>query len=676
MTGLFFNFFECKLSKDNFEIQYLLYENYSTKEIYKALINNNPDYEFYKLDVVSENGDTERRIYFWGKVLTPSTELTGEFESISIKNNPKITSKIIESCIIQHFKNFEGSKGQKYSVYRKRETHFWNIISPNELMQNIEGLSVRNEYHFNTTFYSHNENLFFGFLISQSIKLEFTVGKTEFEKRGIECGDLNGFDDTIFANKQSLKRFLSATGQQGVYDTNIRNIEQNQTSFNAIKKVFTWLQNTKNKIFLPSENIFIDFSMKYLPLENDKIQSDKLEEPTRYYFENRTDKGRYDEIIARLKPYSFKDFERKTIIITVLCPKFNEGSLEGFVNQLETRLKNMFHIETKFSTLFLENTKTETYEDATYHEIIKSSTLVIVILNEEHIKLPIKQSPYYICKAKLIGQEIPTQDVQVKHLQKHNQYVMNNLALNIYAKIGGTGWTIEKVEKRKEELVVGIGSSMNKEGKLVLGIAQIFHSDGRYLVGDCSPLSTFENYAENLEKYLYGALSKVINNTINKKVEFRLIFHLFKSASNRYEIKAVENIINKFQTENLSFKYAFVHLAYGHNFRLYTNDGKANTAKGTYIELTKLRSLIHFVQESTIPLEVEIDRRSTFQDLRYISKQIYWFSHLSHRTFMPSKKTVTILYPSIMSGLMEKLREIEDWDRKRPEKITEKLWFI
>ena len=151
---------------------------------------------------------------------------------------------------------------------------------------------------------------------------------------------------------------------------------------------------------------------------------------------------------------------------------------------------------------------------------------------------------------------------------------------------------------------------------------------------------------------------------------------MFKSASNRYEIKAVENIINKFQTENLSFKYAFVHLAYGHNFRLYTNDGKANTAKGTYIELTKLRSLIHFVQESTIPLEVEIDRRSTFQDLRYISKQIYWFSHLSHRTFMPSKKTVTILYPSIMSGLMEKLREIEDWDRKRPEKITEKLWFI
>lgn len=100
-----------------------------------------------------------------------------------------------------------------------------------------------------------------------------------------------------------------------------------------------------------------------------------------------------------------------------MCPKFNEGSLEGFVNQLETRLKNMFHIETKFSTLFLENTKTETYEDATYHEIIKSSTLVIVILNEEHIKLPIKQSPYYICKAKLIGQEIPTQDVQVKHLQ-------------------------------------------------------------------------------------------------------------------------------------------------------------------------------------------------------------------------------------------------------------------
>lgn len=284
----------------------------------------------------------------------------------------------------------------------------------------------------------------------------------------------------------------------------------------------------------------------------------------------------------------------------------------------------------------------------------------------------------YLCKAKLIGQGIPTQDVQEKHLQRINQFVMNNLALNIYAKLGGTGWTIQNIDKRKEELVIGIGSSMNREGKRVLGIAQIFRADGRYLVGDCSPLSTFENYAENLENYLFTALTKVISETINEKREFRLVFHLFKSASKYYEIKAVENVITRLQSKKLIFKYAFVHLAYGHNFRLFTNDGKSDkgTPKGTYIELTKHRSLVHFVKESTIPLEVIVDKRSTFEDLRYLSKQIYWFSHLSHRTFLPSKKTVTILYPSIMSSLLDKLREIDDWDKMRAEKITDKLWFI
>jgi hypothetical protein len=676
MTGLFLNFYECNLSVEHFDISYLMYDDYSTKELYKNLQSNYSDYEFYRYDITTETGDTERRIYFWSRIPNPLLVLEGHEDRVYIQKNPKITSRIIESCVVQHFKNFQNSKGQKFEVYKKKENHFWSIISPSELMPNIEGLSVRNEFHFSSFFFYHNEKLHYGFLISPSIKLKFTIDKKEFENRNIACSDLKGTDEVIFANKQSLKRFLFATGQQSNYDINYQKISSNQNSFNAINKVFAWLQGTKEKVLLPNSNNFKDFSIKYLPLENDKIQPDKLEEPTRYYFENRTGRGYYHDLMTQLKPYSFGNFKDKIIKIVILCPKFHEGSIEGFINSLENLLKTIFHINPHFVTVTLKDAKPETYDEAIYDNEINDSSLVIVILNEDHIKLPIKQSPYYICKAKLIGQGIPTQDVQVKHIQKTNPFVMKNLALNIYAKIGGTGWTIEKLERRKEELVVGIGSSMNKEGKLVLGIAQIFHSDGRYLVGDCSPLSTFDNYAENLEKHLFNSLSKVIDKTINKKVEFRLIFHLFKSASSQYEIKAVENIIKKFQTENLTFKYSFVHLAYGHNFRLFNDDGKAQITKGTYIELTKSRSLVHFVAESITPLEVEIDRRSTFSDLRYISKQVYWFSNLSHRTFLPSKKTVTILYPSIMSGLMEKLREIEDWDKKKPEKITEKLWFI
>lgn len=705
MTGLFLNIFECKFEKDYFDLQYLSYEKYATIEAYKKLRSENPDYEFYKYDVKLDNNTTERRIYFWNKKTNPTTSITGKQERIDIQSNPKIVSKIIESCILQHFKNFG-----KFQVFKKKEEHFWNIVSPSNLFiveqeqediegnrkkvkkKVVDGILAFNQFHFNTFFNSFNTNLSFFFVISRSIKLEFEKGKDDFEQRRIEYKDLKGKDNEIFANKQSIKRFLSGTGQQGNYDNHINTLERNQESFKKMKQVFHWLENEKYKILLPSGNKFSEFSMKYLPLENDKIQADKLEEPIRYYFENRTEKGYYNDVISRLKPYSFKFFENREIKISIICPKFNEGILEGFINQLEIRLKSMFHIIPVFSPIFLSDTKTETYLSAVYEEQVSSSHLCIVVLNEQHLKITdIKQSPYFVCKAKLLGQGIPTQDIQEKHLRRPNQYVNNNLTLNIYAKIGGIGWTIQNIEKRKEELVIGIGSSLNRDGKRILGIAQIFHSDGRYLVGDCSPLSTFDNYAENLEKHLYNSLSKIISQEIiNKKSEFRLVFHLFKSASKEYEIKAVENVIQKFQNENLTFKYAFVHLAYGHNFRLFTNDGKPytiidnygkeklieGTPKGSYIELSKYRSLVHFVQESTVPLEIEVDRRSTFEDLRYLSTQIFWFSHLSHRTFLPSKKTVTILYPSIMSGLLDKLQEVDKWDDNMVKTITDKLWFI
>jgi hypothetical protein len=687
MTGLFLNIFECKFEKDYFDLQYFSYEKYASIEAYKKLREENSDYEFYKNDVKLDNKQTERRIYFWNKKTNPSTTIEGVKETVNIQSNPKIVSKIIESCILQYFLNSRG-----FRVFKKKEEHFWNITSTKNLFTNIKWLNAYNQIHFNTFFNSYNGSLSFFFVLSRTINLNFSIGKDELEKKGIVCSDLKGKENVIFANKQSIKRFLTATGQHGNFDAQMQILEHNQENFKVIKKTFDWLENNRNNIYLPGENTFSEFSLKYLPLENDKVHSDKLEDPIRYYFENRTEKGYYNDVITRLKPYSFKLFENQEIKISIICPKFNEGILEGFISQLETCLKSMFHLKLVFIPVFLSDTRTETYANVLYDEQISTSHLCIVVLNEQHLKITnIKQSPYFVCKAKLIGQGIPTQDIQEKHLKKVNQFVMNNLALNVYAKIGGIGWTIQNIEKRREELVIGIGSSLNKDGKRILGIAQIFHSDGRYLVGDCSPLSTFENYADNLEKHLYNSLSKLISQEIlNKKSEFRLVFHLFKSASKEYEIKAVENVIKKFQNENITFKYAFVHLSYGHNFRLITNDGINNetikvfgkdqsvnvTPKGTYIELSKYRSLIHFVQESTIPLEIEIDRRSTFEDLRYLSTQIFWFSHLSHRTFLPSKKTVTILYPSIMSGLLDKLREIDDWDKMRAEKITDKLWFI
>ncbi|MEO5644057.1 MAG: hypothetical protein ABIQ40_16920 [Bacteroidia bacterium] len=161
---------------------------------------------------------------------------------------------------------------------------------------------------------------------------------------------------------------------------------------------------------------------------------------------------------------------------------------------------------------------------------------------------------------------------------------------------------------------------------------------------------------------------------MSKAGTFRLIFHLFKSASEEYEITAINGL--KARLAEYNFEFALVHLAYGHNFRLYYNDGRYDVNQGTYIQLSKHSALLHFVVKSDLPLKIDLDRRSTFTSLFYIAKQVYWFSHLSHRSYMPSKRTVTIMYPSLMVKMTEELKKVDGWDYERLKAVSEKLWFI
>ena len=173
-------------------------------------------------------------------------------------------------------------------------------------------------------------------------------------------------------------------------------------------------------------------------------------------------------------------------------------------------------------------------------------------------------------------------------------------------------------------------------------------------------------------------MEDTLNNELfrhaSKNIEFRLIFHINKSPSNKYEIKAIKNVINKFI--NLKISYAIVHLNYNHNFRVFNNEGRENNRKGLYINIDNNKTLLTLSDKSINPLLIDIDNRSTFKDKDYITKQIYWFCHLSFRSFIPSKKTVTMQYPYLISKLTNEIKNIEGWDYELLKGIGDKLWFL
>lgn len=663
MSGLILNFIELKLQEDNFKINSLPYLQYDTKEKYANLRTENRDFHFYR--------DNDK-IFYW-TVKDVDDLFNGEKEEINTNDNPFVINRIIETAIVNFFR-----EQKNINVFLNKYSQSWILESNKDLLSNqIEGLSVIRQIKIKATFLSPADLNIFGILIDPETKTIFRWKKSELIKNGIDITGLKGKDEIIFANKVALNRFLIARGAEDKFKKLTNNLNKNEKNFELIKDIYGWLNKQTEKIYLPSSNKIRELTFNYLPTNNNGLSHSIINNPIRYFYSGSSSNQRksYNELVKQFKPFSYELFSTKKIKIGILAPKQYEGSLEKFILDTENILKNDIHLsKINFETVFTDGLDLDSYKHKIYDSKLESSDIVFVVVNEEHKKLPVSKSPYYLCKAKFIGMGIPTQDIKIENIRRLNQFIMNNISLNVYAKIGGTAWTIERDEKIKEELVIGIGSTTDENNQTILGIAQVFNSDGQYLVGSCSPLSTKENYSQNLENYLYATLTRILENQINQDNEFRLIFHLFKSASNEYEITAIENALKRFSS--LKFKYALLHLSYGHNFNLYFNDGKGEVTKGLYLELDRYRSLLHFIPKSRIPLQIILDKRSTYLDIFDLTKQVFWFSNLSHRSYNPSKKTVTLMYPSLMASMTEKLKIIDGWDYDRLNFVSEKLWFI
>lgn len=659
MSGIFLNFCECKLESDT---AIVFKSDYMGKDWFKLIRESNKDYLFYR------DGN---HIYFWNPIsdeTIKNIETKYVMEEISLEHHPRIFSKMLENKIIQLFYNIDA-----YNIYRNNYSTTWEIVSKNSLLNN-EGLHIYRAMNLCSYFSNFQKTVILGFTLSYKLKHEFIWGREKFKDNGISCDDLSGKEDKIYPNKIAVKRYLEATGLTNTYNQILIDENKEEKEFLEISKVMKWIANKLNNAVFYKELKIKNCELKYIPYEENIMEYSIIPKPKRYYLNDKEGKGgKYDEQLKLMQPYSAPLFNNKKINIVVIAPKAFEGTVSEFLEKFKNSLVTVFHTnKVEFELLLAEGSTLKDYEEVIYHRRFQNIDLAIVVISETQRMLSVDRSPYFYCKAKYIGQGIPTQEIQIEKLRAYRlNYIINNISLNTYAKLGGTPWGIEKIEHLKKEYIIGIGSTVNEHKKMVMGIANIFDYTGKYFVGECIPLTGFDEYADKLEETVYEQIKSLIDVNTD---EIRLIFHIFKSPSNRYEIKALTNIVEKIS--GIKVKYAFVHVGYGHNFRLLKNDGKDGVDKGFYINISENESLLNFVDKSSIPLRITVDNRSNFKDIYYLSRQIYWFSHLSFRSFLPAKKSVSIVYPSLMAGLTEKLKKVEGWDYNILKAVGDKLWFI
>lgn len=326
----------------------------------------------------------------------------------------------------------------------------------------------------------------------------------------------------------------------------------------------------------------------------------------------------------------------------------------------------------------------------------------------------VRTSFYHHLKSHFLGLEIPIQIVNTETINNFNEYQLNSIGLQMYAKLGGVPWTILNKESYDREIVVGIGNSHFRNNAYsgnarvrIVGIATFFSGDGQYLMTNKVKDVPYDEYFDELLRSLKESINDLEKEYAWRENDtVRLIFHIFKPIKN-VEFEVVKSLVKSYTRYHIQF--AFVTISEFHPFLMFDENqggiqkfgktiGEMVPNRGTNIVLDESSCLVQMLgikemktnkHGASPPLLVRIWKPNKledededvndllFTDLHYVVQQIYKFSYLSWRSFMPNQKPATMLYSSLISKILGQLRKLPDWN---PSSINFKLkftkWFL
>jgi len=322
---------------------------------------------------------------------------------------------------------------------------------------------------------------------------------------------------------------------------------------------------------------------------------------------------------------------------------------------------------------------------------------------------------YYRIKAKLLSLEIPVQYITSEIVKNYNEFILNSISLQIYAKMGGTPWVLPSQPSVDREIIIGIGHSKIRKNQYkgadenrVVGITTFLSSDGQYLLGDKVKDVPFEDYFEELLKSLKSSINRLsFEQGWTKGDTLRFIFHIFKPIKNT-EFDVISQLIK--ETPEYKITFAFVTISKSHPNLLFDTNQlgikkyNSTTVKGEYIpnrgsnvfldtetcivQMFGAKELKTARHGMSTPIQIKIRTPQgkydsnelndlLFYDLRYIVQQIFSFTYLSWRSFLPGEQPATMLYSNLISKLLAKMRNVPGWD---PDilnyRLKRKKWFL
>ncbi|MEW8029666.1 MAG: Piwi domain-containing protein [Candidatus Thiodiazotropha sp.] len=647
------NFAEIELIENEINIYATEYSNDLFKE---CISENDSGYYFYR-----NGGD----IFALPEQCNLARPIGFERKKVNALDYPYLFARLIDIAFKLLFK----SKDRK--VFRKKYSSISTFTISSEDAFRLGELELVPKCEYSIHPVVKPDKVIFILTVAKEYKPRFNQSLDVYKQKGIDVRDWDFKNDRVIATRSNVKKYLERTNQQTKYDSAIVRLGNKENEFEFIESMFSYFKNNIASLNSPSLSFK---SVSFLTIPNTNFEQAFITKPTLYYHNKNTTRGYIDVALEQLKPLSHDIFNGKTVSVCAFIPKSDAKQCERFIGNIQQKLAKIFHLtNVNIKSFYVGDDRREHLKIISEFSN-KEYDLALIFLYQKDKRQKIKESAYNKLKAKLISKQIPSQSILVENARINNEFTLKNVALNLYSKFGGTPWSIEKEGIDENEFIIGVGSTLSEDGVRNIGFASVFDHFGSYMVGSCSPLCKIEDYRESLRNYLSSILTEIIDSrSIVKNSKIRLVFHLFKDASKKYELSAINQCLEEFTEYEI--EYAIVNISYNHPFKLF-NNVTDQLMRGCFIKLTDYHALLCMGGNGSRPLQIKLDTRSTYKDLFELSKQVLFFSHLSHRSFKPSNNPVTTIYPQRLAKLTSDLLTIKHWDVDMLHGMKEKLWFI
>lgn len=426
--------------------------------------------------------------------------------------------------------------------------------------------------------------------------------------------------------------------------------------------------------------------------------------PTRYKYSYADVTGTAEEPKKALKkhgPYSREKFRTVQIGIAILSPAEHKQVGVRFYKLFQEGLSaykpfsTVYHLDVQHyhPIKTFSGTDAASYRSAALELVretrgIGADLWLCFLLTEDRFRqLPVLQNPYFAGRAVLLSSEILVQGITVEKAgqdNRHLQWILDSIAVQSYAKLGGTPWAVA-TERAEPEIILGIGEarmsdSTSNEDDRLFGFATAFNQNGAYLwTRFGQPVIGFDNYLVSLQEKVRESIEDY--EKYEKVVPKRLIVHLYKPPGKRTDARAIETALSEVSSD---IECAIIHIDHNTDFRIFESSREDMKPEGrltAYVDDYQRLVVLSGSEVEWIPPRVarlRIAPQSTYRDLNSLTQQVYDFTNVHWAGFQPNNVPVTLKYPARLARMYASLSQFDgDWYGLITEGfLVDKVWFI